>query len=360
MRSRRITLSILMLSAVLLVITVSFTSSASGNPDSKTAVPPPDYKVAFIADTGYGSNFEAVLNLIKTEEAQLVLHQGDFDYSADPAGFFAKIDAVLGSDFPYLASVGNHDRYYWASDCGEPDGCYSDFLKTRMAANGMVPDDPDLDDEKYALSFQGLRMVFVGQNGNNEEFAQFINEQLLVDDQGWKICSWHRNQHEMQVGSKSSEMDWAVYENCLNLGAIVATGHEHSYSRTRTLISAEHQSVDPECPDADALCVEEGKSFVFVSGLGGKSIRNQDRCLPETFPYGCKQEWGSIYTSDQGAKYGALFITFNVDGDPSKARGYFKNIDGELIDEFEITTKANTPPVITEWLVHLPFVKSQN
>jgi hypothetical protein len=57
--------------------------------------------------------------------------------------------------------------------------------------------------------------------------------------------------------------------------------------------------------------------------------------------------WATQYCSNKfvkngqpqtgGAEYGALFIEFHVDGDPSKARGYFKNIDGEVIDEFTVT-----------------------
>src|SRR5207247_11311402 len=36
----------------------------------------------------------------------------------------------------------------------------------------------------------------------------------------------------------------------------------------------------------------------------------------------------------RGGTFGALFITFNIDGDPRKAQGYFKNIDGKIIDTF--------------------------
>ena len=35
--------------------------------------------------------------------------------------------------------------------------------------------------------------------------------------------------------------------------------------------------------------------------------------------------------------YGATFVTFNVDGDPKKARGYVKNVAGVEIDSYEIT-----------------------
>ena len=51
-----------------------------------------ELKVAFIGDSDDGTEFEAVLTLIKNEGAELVLHQGDFDYAFDADGFFAKID----------------------------------------------------------------------------------------------------------------------------------------------------------------------------------------------------------------------------------------------------------------------------
>ena len=92
----------------------------------------PNFKVAFIGDTGMGSNFTSTLNLIKSEGAQAVLHQGDFDYAFNAAGFFAKVDAVLGGDFPYFASVGNHDVSDWNDNCGKTNGCYAKFIKDRM------------------------------------------------------------------------------------------------------------------------------------------------------------------------------------------------------------------------------------
>ncbi len=42
--------------------------------------------VAFIGDQGMGSNSRAVLQLIKAEGADLVLHQGDLDYENNPTG----------------------------------------------------------------------------------------------------------------------------------------------------------------------------------------------------------------------------------------------------------------------------------
>jgi hypothetical protein len=131
----------------------------------------------------------------------------------------------------------------------------------------------------------------------------------------------------------------ASYHACRDAGAIIATGHEHSYSRTKTLTNMQNPGSgidtscpnDPSTPDVD-VCVGEGRSFVFVSGLGGASIRNQSQ--PSS------NYWAKIYTSDQGAKYGALIITFHVDGDPYKASGCFKNVDqkntSSCVDRFTI------------------------
>ena len=319
----------------------------------------PNLKVAFIGDSGNGADFRRVLKLIKSEGAHMVLHQGDFDYADSPGAFFATIDNVLGPDFPYLASVGNHDVESWREDCSasgarrllmslfhlrRADGCYAKFLKTRLARLGVTPDDPNLDDQMYAVTYRGLKVVFVGEGrtyAGDSIYAPYIQEQLASDDHIWRICSWHENQRAMQIGDKDDKMGWKVYETCKDLGAIIATAHEHSYHRTKTLTSVKDQVVDASCSDPNTLCVARGKSFVFVSGLGGGSVRDQKRCRPTTFPYGCKGEWAKIYTSDQGATFGALFITFYINGDPTKAQGYFKNINGQIVDRFDITVDAS-------------------
>jgi hypothetical protein len=74
-----------------------------------------------------------------------------------------------------------------------------------------------------------------------------------------------------------------------------------------------------------------------VQGLGGASTREQLRCLPDTPPYGCNGEWAFIYTDNQNATYGTLFVVLNDGGNPQRARAYFKTIDGDTVDEFQIS-----------------------
>lgn len=279
--------------------------------------------VAFIGDQGSGEGARAVLNLIKAEGTDLVLHQGDFDYDGDPESWDGLITSILGADFPYFASVGNHDvdRFYGA------DG-YQAKLQSRLSKVASADCFGDLGVQS-ACTFNGLFFILSGvgtipEQPDNPKHVAFIQNQLAQDRSIWRICSWHKNQRDMQIGLKGDEVGWEPYAACRQGGAIVATGHEHSYERTHLMGSFESLSV---ASMESTLRLEKGKSFAFVSGLGGKSIRNQDQEGPW---------WAAIYTSDQDANYGALFCLFLVDGDPRRASCYFKDVDGKVVDRFDI------------------------
>jgi len=127
----------------------------------------------------------------------------------------------------------------------------------------------------------------------------------------------------MQVGGKSDETGWEVYETCRQQGAIVATGHEHSYSRTHLMSSFETQQI---ASTANTLQLSNGNSFAFVNGLGGIEVRAEDPDLAHR-PY-----WAKVYTEDQGATYGAVFCDFHKD----IADCYFKNVDDQEVDRWTV------------------------
>ena len=323
------------------VVAATFVSfSAIGGTNRSLAQTPqetlPDFKVAFIGDQGINLDAKSVLNLILTEGADMVMHQGDFGYGSesDPAraiAWDAQITAILGDDFPYFGSIGNHDVANWPF--------YQQLLQDRLDKVSGASCTGELG-VMAACTYGGLFFILSGagtMGGTETQHTDFIKDQLAADDSVWSVCSWHKNQNAMQVGSKSDSVGWGPYEACRVGGAILATGQEHSYSRTKTLIDTENQTVDPNLPDRFVAKVGNGSSFVFVSGLAGQSIRDQNRCFPIAYPYGCNWEWAQIYTSNQSAKAGALFIEFNVGGDPRAATGYFKNISGTAVETFSVT-----------------------
>lgn len=295
--------------------------------DGDDSIPPGTVTLAFIGDQGWepagsADGPRAVLQLIEDEGADAVLHQGDFDYLDDPAAWEGQIDDLLGPDFPYFVSVGNHDTDAWAGAGG-----YRERMEARAARLGFTWDG-ELG-ERSALHFRGIHLLF-GAPGtlgsDNTVYSDYFDGRLATDTSTWRICSWHKNQRLMQVGGKSDEAGWEVYESCRAGGAIIATGHEHSYSRTHLLSNMESQTI---ASTADTLHLTTGASFAFVSGLGGKSIRDQELA---------GDWWAAIYTSDQDANHGALFGVFNVDGRSDLAYFYFKDIDGNVADSFWVVS----------------------
>ena len=284
----------------------------------------PELRVAFIGDQGLGPDAIVVLNLIKNEGAQLVLHQGDFDYQDNPDEWDRQISDVLGSDFAYFASMGHHDVNAWSG--------YQEKLYDRLKKNPDAVCNGDLG-VKSSCTYHGLFFILVapGDYTNDSDYDLFIQKQLNDNDSNWRICSWHNDMESIQSEVKPNETGWEVYESCKNGGAIIANAHAHSYARSKTLIDFENQIVDPEWSEPNKLRVRDGATFTFISGLGGMPISGS-----------VHYEWPIKYSSEHGATPGALFCTFNAGGQPNKAYCYFKNINGRIIDEFTITSFLGT------------------
>ena len=124
-----------------------------------------DFRVAFIGDQGLGPNAIAVLKLIKDEGADMVLHQGDFDYENDPDRWDSQISDVLGSDFPYFASIGN-----W--DVDELKG-YQEKLYDRLKKNPDAVCNGDLG-VKSSCTYKGLFFILAAPGIIGSDYDSFI------------------------------------------------------------------------------------------------------------------------------------------------------------------------------------------
>jgi predicted phosphodiesterase len=304
--------------------------SASG----LTSLSSSTYIVAFVGDIGISSSSKRVLSLIK-EEASAAVILGDFDY-ADRADLWTKIlDEKLGKTFPLIMVIGNHDEKKWAE--------YIVDIKKRLAQTPSVTCRGDIA-IKSVCAYKDMRILIsapgiASLKTASQVYADYIStEGKGLGDKTWNICAWHKNQKRMQVGEKGDSAGWEPYEACSTLGYPIMTAHEHTYSRTflfsniKTQELNRHESIAlsanaglTEAKTIDQLKLAPGKTFVAVSGLGGKSIRPQMRS---------DIWWSAIYTSTQRAKPGALFCAFNYKGDTKRALCYFKNIDGEVKDVF--------------------------
>lgn len=298
-------------------------SSSGGAPPPTPAAPIPvagatdaNLKVAFLGDTNAGADFEDVLELVKREGADLVVFQGDLTYApTTSAQWLSVADGALdnaATKIPYFAARGNHDTDWKTLGGG---------LDARLAKWGIAPEHGKPSNANYAVVHRGLKIVFADDTEtSNPTRTDYVKQRLAGDDHLWKVCSWHRNMRSTQAGAKSDEMPWSIYEACREAGAIVAQGHSHTYSRSKTMTADQALTVDAACSDPFELCVGPGKHFFFDSSVGGVGLRTLDNAG--------KAHFASAYSSD----YGALFLEFNVDGDARKARGYFKTVADVVID----------------------------
>jgi hypothetical protein len=191
--------------------------------------------------------------------------------------------------------------------------------------------------------FRGLELLLSGVGSYGSEHEAFLESELARGGRRVRLCVWHKNQRDMQVGGKVDEVGWAAYQICARHGAPIITGHEHSYSRTLTLTALGDRDAGHGATGVPSLVhVGAGRTFVVVSGLGGHSERSR------TLDHELDSWWASIYANDyqqlNGAHTGnltaidpgALFIDFHADGDRQKAHAFFKTITGTIADDFDI------------------------
>jgi hypothetical protein len=274
-------------------------------------------KVAFIGDTQTGSGFQSVLDLIRAEKADLVIVSGDTDYGSGEGRWDRMVRDTLPGEVA-LVAMGNHD--YGDSNAST----VKSMGRARLQENSQMKCAGEYG-EKMSCTFRGLFIVIssIGSGGGSQsEHEQYIQSQLNAAPEGhWRICAWHKNQRQMQVGGKDDDVGWTAYESCRQSGALIATGHEHSYSRTHSLSSMQSRTIASMGPEYQ---LTEGTTIAWVSGLGGRSIRDQQLA---------GNHWASIYTSNQGAVEGALFGTFKG----NTANFVFKNVNNQVIDQFTVS-----------------------
>ncbi|HET6585220.1 MAG TPA: metallophosphoesterase, partial [Nannocystaceae bacterium] len=255
-------------------------SSGAGGDEGTTGAPPTgatpeNLRVAFFGDNGLGGESVETLQLVIAEDADMLVVLGDFDYDNDPTAWHEQIDEALGADFPLFAAAGNHDVSAW-------DG-YREVLMERLAPIVDADCDGPIGEQMHCR-VQGIDL-FLSSVGTmdppgDQSHEDWLAEGLAASPQIWRFCAWHKNQNDMQAGGKGNEVGWEAYRNCMNGGAIIATGHEHSYARTQTLTDLGNpESGHGAKGEHHVMTVGTGSTFVFVSGLGGNEVRDYEEDL---------------------------------------------------------------------------------
>ncbi|KAI9197412.1 uncharacterized protein BJ171DRAFT_520209 [Polychytrium aggregatum] len=264
--------------------------------------------------------------MIKDWGADAIVQIGDNDYHDDPPAFMEMYESVFGKHIPIFSVVGNHDIAAWYKKKG-----YRKLFLDNLDRNRLT----DSCYGEYGINmvcvWNGMVFVLSGVGTLGTEHARFLDAVLsYYEDVPWKFCVWHKNQNAYQTGDKTDEVGYEVYDICRQHGAIIATSHEHSYERTYIMSDFENKMISSVKP---LLRVRPGRSFAFVSGLGGESIRpwyNGNNLNPW---------WAATAALDNGADYGALLCKFNKKGkNPNQAVCRFEDLDGDVWDHFTMST----------------------
>jgi predicted phosphodiesterase len=307
---------------------------------------PANTKIAFLGD-----NNRYTLDLVVQERAEAVVHMGDFDYEDDADLFAEQIEDVLGATFPYYISLGNHDTDAWSD--------YHRYFYDRYRASNM--DDECIGDIgiNHVCSYKGILLVGTAVGScsySDSSHADYVDDVLSTYGSKWKFIHHHKNQKVYQLCTKSDETGYEILDVARQHGAIIATGHEHSYARTLSMTNYQtRQSVAGSFNPH----VKIGQSFLFCSGLGGESIRdhcdnleNQAHWAATAAGNGCT---GYCTNESLETSYGVLFCTFNVGG-AGYTNCYFKDRNNRLFDNFNVTTEVpDTPTARADTSCSMPF-----
>jgi len=296
-------------------------------------ITPVNMTIAYFGDSGASEDTLAVYQLVLDEGAEAIVHLGDFDYCDDSTLFGKQIDAAFGEDFPFIPVIGNHDLHVW--------GDYQDVLGARWENKTSMLQCSGTLFVNYWCIYRGLFIAFssVGTKCGNgysdygwheSELKRMLelSHNLTEPLEPWVTCAWHKNQKNLQVGSQGDETGYEMYNLCREEGALIVTGHSHTYARSYALGDMETQTVVDECetPYGDACLYDlySDAAIVSVTALGGQNTDNLNEDLAK-MPH-----WAQTY-SDNG---GVLFCKYNYNAIPDLAYCYFKSVDGTVHDEF--------------------------
>jgi hypothetical protein len=314
------------------------TNTDAGDAQASSTEP---VRIAFVGDLGVKEGqateeFNQVLALAN-QEADLLVLGGDMIYSgSQPADWHRAMQQL---SIPYIAAQGNHDTDAWPG--------FEPLIRTdieQQASRGLAC--TGATGVQQTCTFAGVTFVLSGIGtapsvpADDATHLSWMSSALSNASTPWKVCVWHKNQREMQVGGKSDEVGWRAYQTCQQAGAVIATAHEHSYGRTKTL-TAIGAAPHGESGAGNALTVGLGKTFVFHSGIGGNDIRTYNQqnwsWFASYYTSDAYRRNGVVVTSKPSATAGIMVITFRAGALASKATGQFKLIDGQVIDDFDVT-----------------------
>lgn len=345
-----------MKATVWLIASLVFFSSTGAYAGSPTSAQ--EITVALLGDTGAYRDFQAVLKLVKDEQAQVVMINGDLGYSATPEKWRETLLKEIDPNAQFvIGSLGNHDFEH-----GRQDDYVGIFHGLRNAKNSLpsrcsgglrIERGRDIAALDEVCTFGNLTIIAsgIGQLFSKSYFEDRLREKLSNKPaDNWALVGYHYTLASMNPGLKTNENTHKFFDLIRQFGAIGAQAHTHTVMASCPINSEFKTSGNPSChpdfgADLEDRFIEAGTGIFIDSSLGGMPPRSRRRCHRPT-DNGCAHMVDLVtkegYTRVDGRSRndfigrGAVFVKFNLGGDPSRARAYFKSVDGREVFSFHI------------------------
>lgn len=317
-----------------------------------------EVKVALLGDTGAGVNFGNILKMAASEKANVIMINGDLGYDETYAAWKARVQASINTnDIAVIGSLGNHDVE--RSNAQNYINAFLSFrsdknaLTTICTGRGSLVEGKDIAGVDEVCTFGNVSIISngIGQVLTTKYLEDRLENKLkTIPNTQWKLVGYHYSLASMNPGIKGDQATYRFFDLIRQSGAIGAQAHTHSAMATCPIVSPFKLGSAVQChqdfSDLNERFILPGTGVYVDSSLGGKEVRERERCANPT-ESNCKHMIDIIskegYTRVDGIKktnfnrFGALFMVFNVGGDPAKARAYYKSLDGQIIFSFNLS-----------------------
>jgi len=284
-------------------------------------------KIGFIGDSGIGENSIKVLQLLKNNNVDAIVHSGDLDYIDSPCSMETNIDSVFPPNFPYFYTIGNHELLLWKKYQMKNLNRLQNVENLHCKGNLGV---------MSSCVFKGINIISSGAGVLCNNHLEYLETTLSESTQKWNICSRHVVHSSFQLGTKTDEVGLDIYQKCIDHGALIMTAHDHAYGRTYPIIDAFTKQINKELSPDGSYIIKPNQSIIWLNGLGGYSR------FSEKNSNGDNPWWEAAYGRTTGSQYGALICTFTG----SRAVCEFKTIVNTVLDTVEF--KLNEDPPVCE------------
>ncbi|QDT32957.1 phytase [Thalassoglobus polymorphus] len=163
-------------------------------------------------------------------EAAFMLHAGDLVNRAEADhewGEWFGAGNWVNAMVPSIAVPGNHEQ------AKLPDG--SRRLSHHWRPTFAFPENgpPGLEESCYTLVYQGVRIIGLNSNHQQEDQAVWLDKVLSENECQWVVCTFHHPMHSTGKDRDNSELR-ALWKPVLDEHQVdlVLQGHDHTYGRT--------------------------------------------------------------------------------------------------------------------------------